>query len=57
MVHLWLILKARLAVDPSLACTVSPYVADELPDWSIDMCDNPARFIVARNVDDMLTQE
>ena len=25
---------ARSALDPSLTCTVTPYVADELPDWS-----------------------
>ena len=25
---------ARSALAPSLSCTVSPYVADELPDWS-----------------------
>jgi len=28
---------ARSALDPSLSCTVSPYVADELPDWSFDV--------------------
>ena len=30
---------ARSALDPSLDCTVSPYVADELPDWSFDVGD------------------
>ncbi len=25
---------ARSAVDPSLSCTITPYIADELPDWS-----------------------
>ena len=25
---------SRSAIDPSLTCTVIPYVADELPDWS-----------------------
>ena len=25
---------ARSALDPSLTCTVTPYIADELPDWS-----------------------
>ena len=30
---------ARSALDPSLGCTVSPYVADELPDWSFDVGD------------------
>ena len=25
---------ARSALDPNLTCTVTPYVADELPDWS-----------------------
>lgn len=28
---------ARSALDPSLDCTVAPYVADELPDWSLDV--------------------
>ena len=30
---------ARSALDPSLDCTVSPYVADELPDWSFEVGD------------------
>ena len=30
---------ARSALDPSLDCTVTPYVADELPDWSLDVED------------------
>lgn len=30
---------ARSALDPSLDCTVAPYVADELPDWSLDVGD------------------
>ena len=28
---------ARSALDPTLDCTVTPYVADELPDWSFDV--------------------
>ena len=28
---------ARSALEPSLSCTVSPYVAHELPDWSFDV--------------------
>ena len=30
---------ARSALDPSLDRTVTPYVADELPDWSLDVDD------------------
>ncbi len=30
---------ARSALDPSLNCTITPYVADELPDWSFDVGD------------------
>ena len=30
---------ARSALDPSLSCTITPYVADELPDWSFDVGD------------------
>ncbi len=30
---------ARSALDPSLTCTVTPYVADELPDWSFAVDD------------------
>ena len=30
---------ARSALDPSLTCTIAPYVADELPDWSFDVGD------------------
>lgn len=30
---------ARSALDPSLDCTVAPYVADELPDWSLEVGD------------------
>ena len=28
---------ARSALDPSLICTITPYIADELPDWSFDV--------------------
>ena len=28
---------ARSALDPSLNCTITPYVAEELPDWSFDV--------------------
>ena len=28
---------ARSALDPSLSCTITPYVADELSDWSFDV--------------------
>ena len=28
---------ARSALDPSLLCTITPYIADELPDWSLDV--------------------
>ena len=27
----------RSALDPSLTCTVTPYIADELPDWSFNV--------------------
>ena len=30
---------ARSALDPNLTCTVTPYVADELPDWSFGVDD------------------
>ena len=30
---------ARSALDPSLNCTITPYVAVELPDWSFDVGD------------------
>ncbi len=30
---------ARSALDPSLSCTVTPFVADELPDWSFAVHD------------------
>ena len=30
---------ARSALDPNLACTVSPYIASELPDWSFAVDD------------------
>ena len=30
---------ARSALEPSLDCTVAPYVADELPDWSLEVDD------------------
>ena len=30
---------ARSALDPSLSCTITPYVADELPEWSFDVGD------------------
>ena len=36
---------ARSAVDPSVSCTITPYIADELPDWSFDVDD--IRVIVA----------
>lgn len=26
---------ARSALDPNLACSITPYIADELPDWSL----------------------
>ena len=28
---------ARSAVDPSVSCTITPYIADELPNWSFDV--------------------
>ena len=28
---------ARSALDPNLSCTIAPYVAEELPDWSFDV--------------------
>ena len=28
---------ARSALDPNSTCTVTPYIADELPDWSFDV--------------------
>ena len=28
---------ARSALDPSLNCTIIPYIADELPGWSFDV--------------------
>ena len=30
---------ARSALDPSLNCTITPHVVDELPDWSFDVGD------------------
>ncbi len=27
---------ARSALDPNLACSITPYIADELPDWSLE---------------------
>lgn len=27
---------ARSALDPNLLCSISPYIADELPDWSLE---------------------
>ena len=30
---------ARSALNPSMSCTITPYVADELPDWSFDVND------------------
>ena len=28
---------ARSALDPNLACSITPYIADELPDWSLEV--------------------
>ncbi|MDE0291581.1 MAG: nucleotidyl transferase AbiEii/AbiGii toxin family protein [Candidatus Dadabacteria bacterium] len=28
---------ARSALDPNLTCTITPYIADELPDWSLEV--------------------
>ena len=30
---------ARSALDPNLSCSITPYVADELPDWSFSVGD------------------
>ena len=30
---------AKSALDPNLRCTITPYIADELPDWSFDVGD------------------
>ncbi len=27
---------ARSALDPNLICSITPYIADELPDWSLE---------------------
>ncbi len=28
---------ARSALDPNLTCSITPYIADELPDWSLEV--------------------